>query len=456
MSPRFAWVHSNGHDVDMSKSPTIGDVLRLALPIMVSNLSTPLLGLVDTAVVGRLPDPMHIGAVAVGALIFSFVFWGFSFLRMGTTGMTAQAVGAENAPEVRATLGRALLVAVAGGLLLFALQWPIRALALHLLHATEDVERLAGAYFDARIWSAPATLVNYALLGWFIGRGRTDLGLVLQLVLNLSNMALDALFVLEFDWGVRGVGIGTSMAEYIAAGVGLVVAWRLLRADGGGWVRAHLLDAAMLRRTFAVNRDITIRSLSLVGVFVFFMAKGAERGDLVLAANAVLMQFINTSAYFLDGLAFAAESLVGRALGAKRPDAFRLACWRTTLVAVGVAALLSLALFLFGGHLVDVLTLSEPTRVVARRFLPWAAMAPLMGVWCFQLDGIFIGATRTREMRTAMLGSLAIFLAAWWLLQPLANHGLWLALHVHYVARTASLGIYLRGWRRWFEPDPPG
>ena len=428
-------------------------VLRLALPIMASNLSTPLLGIVDTAVVGRLPDPAHIGAVAVGALVFSFVFWAFGFLRMGTTGMTAQALGAEDHAEVEATLARAVVTAVVAGAGLIALQWPIRELAFHLVDGSPQVEMLARRYFDARIYSAPAALTNYALLGWFVGRGRTDIGLVLQLVLNVTNMTLDAWFVLGLDWGVGGVGLGTTLAEWTAALVGIAVAARHLREKelaGAGFDRARVFDRAKLRRTFAVNADIMVRSLSLVFVFVFFMAEGASRGDVLLAANAVLMQFIDASAYFLDGLAFAAESLVGRAIGAKRPADFWRACVVSTRWAVGIAALLSLAFFLFGFAFVDLLTTSPDARVAAREYLPWAAAAPIAGVLAFQLDGVFIGATRTVAMRNAMLISTGIFLLAWWLLLPFGNHGLWAAFFVHYAARTLTLGVPFVRWRNWF------
>ena len=324
------------------------EILTIAVPVMISNVSTPLIGIVDTGVVGQIPNPAYIGAVAVGSLVFSFVFWAFGFLRMGTTGLTAQALGARDSGEMTACLGRALLVAAVAGVALIVLQWPIRSAAFGLLSGSGEVEALARAYFDIRVWAAPATFANYALLGWFIGLGRTDIGLVLQLILNLSNMALDALFVLGFGWDVRGVALGTLLAECLAATIGLMIAIRHLRSIGGRWSRERLLDSARLRRTIAVNGDIMLRSLALVSVFVWFMAEGAKQGDVILAANAVLMHFISVGAFFLDGLAFAAEALVGRALGAAQRAGLKAAASMTTIWAAGVAVLLSLMFATFG------------------------------------------------------------------------------------------------------------
>lgn len=417
-------------------------VFAIALPVIFSNVSTPLIGVVDTAVVGRLPDPAYIGAVAVGALIFTSLFWAFGFLRMGTTGLTAQALGADNRDEILASLGRALLIAACVGVALILLQWPIREIAFALLEGTETVEALAREYFDVRIWAAPAALANYALLGWFIGLGRTGIALLLQLVLNITNMMLDVLFVLLFDWGVRGVALGTLIAETLAMLVGLVFALLQARALHAHWKRSSLLSRERLKRTLAVNRDIMIRSLALIVVFIWFVAQGARQGDVTLAANAVLMQFISVSAYFLDGLAFAAEALVGRAVGAAHRPGLIAAARLTTLWAVGFASIAAGAIAILGPTFIDALTVDEATRATARAYLPWVVAAPLLGVWAFQLDGIFIGATRTVEMRNAMLLSLVIFLVAWWLLTPWANHGLWAAFNVHYLARSVTLAYY--------------
>jgi MATE family multidrug resistance protein len=425
-----------------SQALTHRAILAIAVPIMISNLSTPLLGVVDTGVMGQNPDPAYIGAVALGALVFTFVFWAFGFLRMGTTGLTAQALGAADTDEIRASLGRALLIALLTGVVLVAAQWPIREIAFSLIEASPRVEGLARDYYDIRVWAAPATLMNYALLGWFIGLGRAGAALVLQLVLNVTNMLLDAYFVLGLDMGVRGVALGTLLAEFLAAAVGVILALRYLHRSGGRWDIGRLVASDLVWRTFTVNRDIMIRSASMVLVFAWFIAQGAKQGDTLLAANAVLMHFVAVSAYFLDGFAFAAEAFVGQAVGATQRIGLAAAVRMTTWWAVGVALFTSLILALFGSAIIDLLTTDPAVRAIARDYLPWAEFAPLVGVWCFQLDGIFIGATRTADMRNAMLVSLAIFLVAWYLLIPMGNHGLWAALYVHYLARTATLFYY--------------
>ena len=420
-------------------------IRAIALPVIISNGSTPLIGIVDTGVVGQLPDPAYIGAIAVGALLFSFVFWAFGFLRMATTGLTAQAWGAEDTDDVCASLGRALAIAAAAGVALVAVQWPIREFAFFAIEGSPRVESLARQYYDIRIWAAPFTLANYALLGWFIGLGRARVALALQLVLNLTNMALDALFVLVFEWDVQGVAVGTLLAECLAAVVGLGIAVRHVRRMGGRWSLAQLLDAARLKRTVAVSRDIMIRSLALIFVFAWFMAQGAKQGDVILAANAVLMHFISAGAFLLDGFAFAAEALVGRALGAARRAGVIAAARMTTIWAGGTAVAIAIVVAVLGAQFVDILTVDPAARAAARDYLPWAAAAPLLGVWAFQLDGIFIGATRSADMRRAGLASLAIFLVAWWMLTPLGNHGLWAALYIHYVARTGTLLYFYPG-----------
>jgi MATE family multidrug resistance protein len=414
-------------------------VLALAVPVMLSNVSTSLLGIVDTAIVGRYPDPAYIGAVAVGALIFGFVAWAFGFLRMGTTGLTAQALGMRDYDEVAAGLARALLIAGAVGAALILLRWPIRELAFGWLGATAQVDRLARSYFDIRIWSAPATLANYALFGWFIGRGRTDIGFVLQLLLNLINMALNVLFVLGFHWDVRGVATGTLLAEYVAALAGIAIALHQVGYMAARRSLARVWARERVKRAFTVNSDIMIRSLALMFAFVWFITQGAREGNVILAANSILMQFIAFGAFFLDGLAFATEALVGQAVGAGERNVLVSAARVTTLWAFAMAAVLSLGFALAGPFFINMLTVDEAARAAARTYLPWAAFAPLLGVWAFQLDGIFIGATRTAAMRNAMIVALGIFLAAWWLLAPYGNQGLWAAFYVHYLARIATL-----------------
>ena len=417
-------------------------VLAIAAPIVLSNISTPLLGIADTAVMGRLGDPKYIGAVAIGALIFTMVFWTFGFLRMGTTGLTAQALGAKDGAEIRAALGRALLIAAAVGGALILAQWPIREIAFFLLNGGPEVEPLARYYFDIRVWSAPAALANYALVGWFIGLGRAQVALVLQVFLNLVNIFFNILLALGLGWGVAGIAAGTLIAEVAAALLGLGIAAHYLRFYPGQWTRARLLDAAQLARTIAVNRDIMLRTIVLMLSFAWFTAKSAEAGTVTLAVNSILLQFVTVSAFFLDGFALAAEALVGRAVGARSRDDFDRSVRLSTLWAAGIACALSLGIFAGGGAVIDFLSVDAEVRAVARVYLFWAAMLPVLSVWCYQLDGIFIGATRGPEMRNAALASSLIFLALWWLLLPYGNHGLWAALAGFNLMRAASLGFY--------------
>lgn len=423
-------------------------VLAIAVPIVISNLSTPLLGLADTAVMGRMGDPKYIGAVALGALIFTMVYWTFGFLRMGTTGLTAQAEGARDGEEIRAALGRALLIAGGIGLALILLQWPIALAAFALLDGGEEVEELARLYFDIRIWSAPAALANYAIAGWFIGLGRAKTALVLQVFLNLVNLFFNIWLALGLGWGVAGIAAGTLIAEVSAAVLGLALAAHALKLYPGIWTRARLLDAARIRRTIAVNRDIMIRTIVLLLSFAWFTAKSAEAGTVILAVNSILLQFVTACAFFLDGFALAAETLTGKAAGARDLRSFDRAAKLSTLWAAGISALLTLLMFAAGGAAIDFLTLDAEVRDTARHYLIWAALLPVLSVWCYQLDGIFIGATQSAEMRNAALASSLLFLALWWLFLPYGNHGLWAALTGFNLMRAVSLGFYYPRMRR--------
>ncbi|CFX20278.1 DNA-damage-inducible protein F [Candidatus Filomicrobium marinum] len=420
-------------------------VLAIALPIIASNVSTPLIGLVDTAVVGQLPAPHYIGAVALSSTIFTFLYWAFGFLRMGTTGLTAQADGAGDSVEVGAALGRALLIAAVAGSALILLQAPLSWFAFLMVEGSKAVEGEAHNYFAIRIWSAPAALANYALLGWFIGLGRARIALLLQVLLNGLNAILDAWFVLGLGWNVAGVALGTVIAEIAAAVVGLVIATRVLARIGGFPDFTAVLAPEHLRRAIAVNTDIMIRTLCLLTAFTWFVFQSAASGDVVLAANAVLMQFVSFMAYFLDGFAFAAESLVGRAIGARNRSQFDAAVRLSSLWAGLISLALGTALMLLGGTLIDLLTISPDVRAAARVYLHWAALVPVVGVVCFQLDGIFIGATRSVDMRNMALISLVVFMAAWAILHPaFGNDGLWLALIILNVTRAITLAARYR------------
>lgn len=428
--------------IDPNTPITHKRVVTLVTPIILMGLSTPLLGIVDTAVIGQLGDASLIGAVAVGALIFTFLFWAFGFLRMGTTGLTAQAFGANDAVEIRATLGRALLIAGVAGLGLLALQLPLNWVAFHLVQGSEAVEQEAQTYFAIRMWSAPFTLANYAVLGWLVGMQRTRLAMVLQIFLNGVNASLDALFVLSFGWGVAGIAAGTLIAEIATAFVGLGIAVTLLRNYASRWSWSAISAWGTISETLSVNRDIMIRTLVLLLAFSFFTMEGARQGDTILAVNAVLMQFVSFSAFFLDGFAFGAEALVGSAIGARNRFRLAEAVKLTSLWAVVLSVLLSSAFLVLGGFWIDFLTTSPEVREAARVYLPWAALMPFISVACFQLDGIFIGATRAREMRNASFLSTGAFFLFWYLLLPFGNHGLWAALALFNITRAFALGRY--------------
>ncbi len=415
-------------------------VIRLALPMTLAHMSTPLLGFADAAVIGRLGEPALLGAIAAAAVIFDFVFWGLGFLRMGTAGLTAQAVGAGDLAAERATLLRALLLALGLGTLLIALQRPIASVAFAALGATPAVTAAARSYYDIRIWSAPFALTNYVVLGAVIGRGRTDLGLVLQVLINLSNIALNVALVAGAGLGVRGSAVGTLLAEGVGAAVGLAVLARLHGRFAVDW--AALRDRAALSRMLGVNRDIMIRSAALIFAFAFFTAQGARGGDVVLAANAVLMNLFLISAYFLDGFATAAEQMCGQSVGAGDGAGFRRAVGITALWCAAFSGAVTLIAFAGGGLFIDVVTTSPAVREAARLFLPFAALTPLCGAMAFEFDGVFVGATWTRDMRNLMLLSLGLYLALFAALRPLGNAGLWTALLGFLLAR----GL-LQGWR---------
>lgn len=418
--------------------------MRLAWPIVLANSAVPLLGLVDTAVIGNTGTVVGLGAIALGALVFGFVYWSFGFLRMGTTGFTAQASGAGDHAEVRATLGRALLLAGGIGALLILLQRPIVWAAMELLGATPEVEALTRSYFDIRIWGAPATLATFATLGTFVGLGRTRQLLATQLLLNGLNISLDVLFAGVLGWGVEGIALGTAIAEWSTAGFALALAHGILReghADAEPFVPwGRIIDRDKALHTLAANADIMIRTLFLLMGFAWFTNQGAQFGNEILAANHVLLQLITMSAYLLDGYAHATEVLVGRAVGARTLATFDAAVRSATHLAAMSAAFLAVAVFFLGPSAIDLLTDLESVRDTAAGYLPYAAAYVLVSFAAFQLDGIFIGATRTRDMRNASVLSFAFFLAASGLLVPEANNlGLWIAFVLYVAARGVSL-----------------
>ena len=415
-------------------------VVTMALPIMLANVSQPLLGIVDTAVIGQLPEPHYIGAVAIGAMIFNLVYWAFGFLRMGTSGLAAQAWGANDGKELTAIFYRALLLAGAIGIAVLLLSPLISWIAFGAIESSADVEREALTYYNIRIWSAPFALANYAVLGWLIGIGAMRSALLVQLWLYVVNMVLDALFVLKFGMATEGIGYGTLIAEVSTAFVGMAVVWRYLKAAGERPSKARVLDREKVKRMVAVNSDIMVRSLLLTFGFSWFAVQGAKLGEITLAANAILLHFFSIGSYMIDGFANVTEALVGHAVGARQRERFTRAVRISSQWALATGATLSLVMLVAGPWAIDLMSVNAEVRAVARSYLWWAALTPVLGAACFQLDGIFIGATRTRDMRNMMIVAFALYIAAGYaLVTGFGNHGLWLALSLFFILRGATL-----------------
>lgn len=401
---------------------------------MVANLTTPLIGIVSTTAIGRLNDAALLGGVAMASVLFDCMFWLFAFLRMGTVAFTAQSLGAGETQELRAILVRGFIVAAVIGTALIALQLPLSAILLAAMGGSEGVTSAAKTYFLIRIWSAPLALANYVVLGWLIGQARAALALSTQIAINVVNMVGTVLLVLVFNFGIAGAAIAAVIAEIAGLLLGILIARHLT----GGKLDVPpgtLFAREKLMRMLAVNRDIMIRTAALITAFLFFTAQGARAGDVTLAANAVLNNFLLVSAFFLDGLANAAEQLCGRAYGARDRHAFAGAVRLVVVWGFAFALAVMAAFALFGPVLIDIMTANTEVRQAARAFLLFVILSPLLAVFAFAYDGVYIGATWARDMRNLMLLSLVIFLAAWFLLRPFGNAGLWTALLVHYAAR---------------------
>ena len=426
----------------------------LAWPLMLTNLTVPLLGLVDTAVLGHLESPEYLGAVAVGANLFSILYWTFGFMRMGTTGLAAQAWGKRDNFSQVALLLRSILLATGIGLLLILFHQPLIQTGLSLMNPSDNVTELAAEYAGIRIWSAPAVLCQYTLVGWLIGTQFPRGPMIMLIAANGLNIVLDILFVTVLGWNSRGVAIATVIAEYGAAAIGFLIVLRRM-PEGQGLTKALFGKLEDYLRILQVNRYIMVRTIALLLVLAFFTAQGARQGDTILAANAVLITFLLLISNALDGFANAAEALIGEAIGKGSRRRFRVV-FRSALRWSLWGALLLTIVFVAGGHwLIALLTGIEEVRATAWRYLPWLWLLPFAAVWGFLLDGIFIGATRTRDMQNTMLFSaLAVFAPVWWLTTGWGNHGLWFALISLMVARALSMGWLC--WShtrndRWFQ-----
>ena len=419
-------------------------VLAIAVPMTLAYLTTPLLGLVDTAVVGQFGDAAKLGGLAIGALVFDVVFTTFNFVRSGTTGLVAQAFGRGDEAEEQAVFWRAFAIAVTAGVLLAVLAPLFVIFGQWFMAADSRVDDAMETYVRIRLLAAPFSLINYAILGYVLGRGEGALALMLQLVLNGINIVLSIVLGLKLGWGVAGVAWGTFGGELAAMLLGLAIVLRRF-ARGPRLARGHLFDRKALGRMISLNRDIMIRSFTLLAAFALFTRQGAQLGTVMLAANAVLMNVFMIASFVLDGFATAAEQLAGRAVGARYVEAFRRTVWLTALWGFTLAAIASLLALAFGAELIAVITTAEDVRAVAASYLPWAAFTALSGVLAFQMDGVFIGATWSRDMRNMMLASFLVFTAALYVLAPaFGNDGLWAALHIFLLCRGFSLLATLR------------
>ncbi|ANL32684.1 MATE family efflux transporter [Rhizobium phaseoli] len=433
---------SNSHSLAFEVTHRL--VLSIAIPMTLGFLTTPLLGLTSTAVVGHMGDPEALAGLAIGAMLFDLILGSFNFLRASTTGLTAQAYGRRDQHEQQAVFARALISALGCGLALLCLSPLLRAAGLRLMGAEGAIAEATATYFSIRILAAPAALANYAILGFVLGRGQGGVGLLLQALINGINILLSIYLGLSLGWGVAGVAWGTLAGEVAGALAGLfIVLSGFARAERPAW--SEILSRHRLAELFALNRDILIRTFVLIGAFAIMTRIGTGFGAVTLAANAVLMNFFLLSGYYLDGLANAAEQITGRAVGAHYRPAFDRGLKLTTLWSFGLAAIVSAFFLLAGPWLISVLTTSPEVRQAAGAYLPWAAVTGLTGALAFLMDGVFIGATWSVDMRNRMLMSFAGYLAMLGVFVPLfGNHGLWLAMNAFLLFRGFFLAMLVK------------
>ena len=435
-------------------------IIKLAIPIIIANASVPLLGLVDTAAIGQTASASDLGAIALAALIFSFVYWGFGFLRMGTTGFVAQAAGATDHNELHALVFRTIFLGAAIGVILVILQKFIGEFSVYLLSASDEIKDLVKDYFYIRIWGAPATLITFSLLGTLIGMGWTKRLLWVQLFLNGLNIVFNITFVVGFRMGVKGIALGTVLAEWLTLFFALYVLFHKLGLnrplDRVRELKTQILDAAKLMALFKVNSDIMIRTLALLSGFAWFANQGAKFGDHTLAANHVLLQFVTLSAFFLDGYAHVVEMLAGRAFGSKNKAEFTLQIKQSTVLAAVTALLLALIVFLFSDIVIPLLTKDLQVQAIASNYKNYAVFYILFSFVAFQLDGVFIGVTKSKEMRNATIMALVAFIGLGLVLvNYYGNSGLWLAFIFYVVVRGLALGFYYPKILKLFDTKKP-
>lgn len=420
-------------------------ILRLAIPNIISNLSVPLLGAVDTALVGHLEEVYYLGALAVGSVIFNFIFWGFGFLRMGTTGLTAQEYGRRDRVKMMMILARVQFLALLIGLAILLLQSPIAMLSLWLIESTQEVAEYTRVYYDIRILTAPGVLALYGINGWFLGMQNAKFPMIITIVLNMLNIAFNVWFIYGLGMHVDGVAWGTLVSTYLALLLAIFLFLRRYKKYLSDYKQELLLNVEELKKYFSVNRDIFIRTLCLIFTFSFFTAVSAQQGDLILAANTILLQLWFIVSYGIDGFAYAAESLVGKFKGSLEENKLTKAVWYNIGWGLFLGVMGSLAYALFGNQILYIFTDKADVIAVAKSVLFWTILAPLVSSFCYILDGVYIGATETKPMRNTMIvATFLVFLPAYYGATYLfGKHGLWLAMVLFMITRGAALGVYL-------------
>ena len=429
------------------------NIFSQSWPIMLANAAAPVVGLVDTFVIGRFTATTALAGIGLGAVIYGIAYWGFGFLRMSTAGLAAQSDGAQDEGGVQAHLVRAVPLGLIIGLLIFLSQIPLLAGAFKIFSGTPDIENAAATYIGARLWGLPATLASIALMGWFVGISRSGLALKMQIVLNLINIILSPLFVISFGWGLWGVGIASAIAEWCGLAAGLWLAYGAIKKRGGfkreALSKAALLDPSALKKLGITNSNIFIRTMCLTVGFSFFGNAAAAQGVIFLAGYHILMQFITMTALVLDAFAHTAKAVTGAAFGAKNRQRFDKAVRLTTEFSILFAFIIGALIFFGGPYVITFLTQDPEVITSARRYLPYCALAPIVGFAAWQLDGIFIGTTKTREMRNAGIAAVIIYIAAHYAITPkFGRDGIWIAFLIYYIARAVTLAFYYPNIRK--------
>ena len=418
---------------------------RIATPMILSNISIPLVGITDTVITGHLENPEYIASIAVATTIIGFFIASMNFLRMGTTGITAQYFGAQDQNGLKVILGQALIVALLISFLVLLLQSDINKIGLMLIGSNESVAYYASQYFYIRIWGIPATLINFSLIGWFIGLQNTSVPLKMVIATNITNIILSLTFVLIFQMQINGIALASVIAEIIGMLIGFIYVHKELETYKGKWGYKQILRISAYKRFIQINFNLFLRTIALIFTFAFITAQGARYGGIVLGANAILMNLQNLLAYVLDGFAHAAEALVGKAVGKKDTRLFKSAVNICLKWSVYIAIIFALIYALTGKYMISLMTHHQIIRDTAIEYLPWMIISPIVSVWSFLYDGVFVGATRSKDMRNAMLGSLfLVFLPSWYFLQPLGNHGLWLTFTLFMISRGVTMHFLYR------------